>query len=218
MKTTVFRYDVWLLIAVLDVAIGGCSNAGAGAAGRITPEYGADGKLQLLKYDSTGGGAVDTWSYMDGARVVRIEIDTDTDGRIDRWEHYGSDRNLQKTGLSRRHDGIEDSWAFTGSDGAVIRLDISMHRDGTIDRVEHYEGGIIVRAEEDTDADGRLDKWETYDKTRLTSVAFDTHRRGTPDRRLSYASDGTTSVEEDRAGDGHLLPHIRLSSPIASRK
>ena len=27
----------------------------------------------LLKYDSNGNGKVDTWSYMDGARIVRIE-------------------------------------------------------------------------------------------------------------------------------------------------
>ena len=44
------------------------------------------GRLELLQYDASGDGRVDTWSYMDGARVVRIELDGDQDSRIDRWE------------------------------------------------------------------------------------------------------------------------------------
>src|SRR5262249_16596029 len=51
---------------------------GGSASRRITPEYDKKtGRLTLLKYDSNGDGRVDTWSYMDGARVVRIEIDKD---------------------------------------------------------------------------------------------------------------------------------------------
>ena len=51
---------------------------------------------------------------MDGARVVRIEIDSDADGTIDRLEHYGADQKLEKVGSSRRNDGKEDAWAFPG--------------------------------------------------------------------------------------------------------
>ena len=59
----------------------------------MTPEYDAQtGKLRLLKYDSDGNGKVDTVSYMDGSRIVRIEIDKDEDGKVDRWEYYGPDQ------------------------------------------------------------------------------------------------------------------------------
>src|SRR5215471_5641326 len=86
-----------LAIALLCV---GCTDRRADEARRrITAEYDkATGKLKLLKYDSDGNGVVDTWSYMDGARVVRIEIDKDEDGKIDRWEYYGPDQKLQKVG------------------------------------------------------------------------------------------------------------------------
>ena len=47
----------------------------------LTP--GACDKVQL---DSNG--KVDTVSYMDGARVFRIGIDKDEDGKIERWESY----------------------------------------------------------------------------------------------------------------------------------
>ena len=49
---------------------------------RIEPVYDkTTGRLQTLKYDSDGDGKIDTVSYMDGAIVLRIEIDKDEDGR-----------------------------------------------------------------------------------------------------------------------------------------
>ena len=70
---------------------------------RIEPVYDPKtGKLQLLKYDSNGNGAIDTWSYMDGARAVRIDIDSDEDGKIDRWEYYGPNQTDRKNRLLTR--------------------------------------------------------------------------------------------------------------------
>jgi hypothetical protein len=194
------------LFLALAVVVSGCSAERDDAKKRITPEYDKTGKLRLLKYDSKGNGTVDTWSYMDGARVVRIEIDKDGDGKIDRWEYYGPDQKLEKVGSSRLNDGKEDTWSFAGPDGAVARIDVSTHRDGKIDRSEYYEHDVMVRAEEDTDADGKMDKWERYDGTRLESVAFDTSHRGTADRRLTYAPDGTAHLDVDPKGDGTFVP------------
>ena len=68
----------------------------------MSPEYDkTTGKLTLLKYDSDGDGKVDTWSYMDGPRVMRIEIDKNEDGKIDRWEYYDANQKLEKIGTSR---------------------------------------------------------------------------------------------------------------------
>ena len=187
-------------IAFLSLLIGGIS----GACGRATPEpakkleptYNKQtGRLELLRYDSDGDGRFDTFSYMDGARILRIEIDRNEDGKIDRWEYYGPDRRLEKVGFSRGQDGVEDAWSYFDANGAVERIEISTKRNRKVDRIEHYEKGALVRAEEDGDGDGRFDKWETYDGERLASVAFDTMRRGTPDRRLIYNEDGTVRVE-----------------------
>jgi hypothetical protein len=204
------RVQSWFVVcarlasaAAIVVAIG----CGRGAEGtrQITPEYDRQtGKLTLLKYDSNGNGRADTWSYMDGVRVVRIEIDKDEDGKIDQWEYYGPDQKLTKTGFSRAGDGKEDAWSYVGADGSVERVEISTKRDGRITRVERYQKGVLVSAEEDTDDDGRMDKWETYDGERLASVAFDTQHRGEPDRRLLYHADGTVAFEIDRIGDGHF--------------
>jgi hypothetical protein len=195
----------WLPLIVM-LAAAGCSSERDEARQRISPEYGADGRLQLLKYDSQGNGKVDTWSYMDGTRVVRIEIDQDGDGRIDRWEHYRPDQRIEKLGFSRRHNGIEDAWSFTGGDGRVERIELSTHQNNVVDRIEHYEHGLMVRAEEDSNGDGAIDKWESYDGQRLASVAFDTLHRGMPDRRLTYSPAGVATLEIDRRGDGRFAP------------
>jgi len=173
---------------------------------RIEPGYdNQTGRLQLLKYDSDGDGKVDTVSYMDGARLLRIEIDKDEDGTIERWEHYEADQKLQKVGLSRANDGKEDAWSYFGPDGSIVRIELSTRRDGNVTRTEDYENSALVRAEEDTDADGKTDKWETYEGGRLASVAFGTTHRGGPDRRLLYGADGSARLEVDPDGDGQFV-------------
>jgi hypothetical protein len=182
------------------------SHQAAEARKRIQPVYDREtGRLTLLKYDSNGDGKPDTFSYMDGAQTVRIEIDEDGDGLIDRWEYYTRDQKLEKVGFSRAHDGKVDWWSYANADGSVAKVEFSTGRNGRVDRTEYYEGGVLVRAEEDTDGDGKVDKWEQYEASRLALVAFDSRHRGVPDRRLVYAPDGDVRVEIDPAGDGHFV-------------
>jgi len=201
--------------------VAACSSEDPEAKKRIAPVYDEKtGRLKLLKYDANGNGVVDTWSYMDGARVVRIEIDKDEDGKIERWEYYDANQKIEKVGISRQNDGKEDAWQYFAPDGSVAKLEISTRRDGKVTRVEHYEKGQLVSAEEATDADGKadgkIDKWETYDGERLASVAFDTLHRGTPDRRLVYGADGTVRAEVDLNGTGQFTaanPERRTRNP-----
>jgi hypothetical protein len=202
------RLALALTASSLAVVLGavGCRNEANEARKRITPEYDQNtGKLRLLKYDANGNGKIDTWSYMDGARVMRIEIDSNEDGKIDRWEYYDADQHLEKVGFSRASDGKEDAWSFNTPDGAIERIEVSTRRDGKVNRIEHYQQGRLTSAEEDGDGDGAIDKWETYDGDRLAVVAFDTVHRGTPDRRLIYGADGGAHIEVDASGDGHFV-------------
>ncbi len=183
--------------------LSGCSRSAESRA--IEPVYDErTGRLQLLKYDANGNGKTDTLSYMDGARVLRIEIDEDEDGRIERWEYYGVGQKLERVGFSRANDGIEDAWSFSGADGSVVRIEVSTRRDGRVTRTERYHNEALLGAEEDTDGDRTTDKWETYEGARLASVAFDTVHRGTPDRRLLYGAGGTAQLEIDSDGDGRF--------------
>jgi hypothetical protein len=170
------------------------------------------GRLRTVTMDRDTDGRIDTWTEMDGARVVRIEMDRDGDGLRDRWEYYGGDRVLQRVGFSRLNDGIVDAWAWPAADGSTARLDLSQRRDGRISRTEFYERGHLVRATEDADGDDRPEKWETYAGGRLLMVAIDSTRRGLPDRRFVYPADGSAPrVERDTDGDGQFdsVPALR---------
>lgn len=151
-----------------------------------------------MKYDSDGDGRFDTFSYMDGPTILRIEIDQNEDGKIDRWEYYGPGKVLERVGVSRAQNGIEDTWQYFDRAGAITRIEMSSTRGKNgpvIDRVEYYEHGVLTHAEEDTDHDGMIDKWETYDGDRLAVVAFDDQHRGIPTRKLLYDADGSVRIE-----------------------
>jgi hypothetical protein len=124
--------------------------------------------------DTNKDGKADTWTYAEGTRIERIEIDRDWDGTVDRWEYYGLGNVITKVGASTRDDGVADEWAFQ-------RLD-----------------GSLERVETDTDRDGSIDKWEAFDAPPtagaaavLRSVALDTQRAGRPTERLLYRADGS---------------------------
>jgi hypothetical protein len=66
------------------------------------------GRLRLLIYDADGNGRFDTWSFMDGERLLRMEIDEDEDGVTDRSEEYGPDGQLLRS-TRRNSVGTTDS-------------------------------------------------------------------------------------------------------------
>ena len=191
MTSSRLLYSAFLAVFVLT----GCNKPAENK--QIEPVYDKQtGKLQVLKYDRDKNGTAETISHMDGTRILRIEIDENEDGTVDRWEHYDAGQKLVKVGTSRAANGKEDSWSYPGADGSVAKVEISSAGDGKVTRTEYYEKSAIVRAEEDGDGDGVLDKWETYSGGgQLASVAFDTAHRGTPDRRLVYGAGGAARVE-----------------------
>ena len=55
-------------------------------------------RLRLLIYDSDVNGRFDTWSYMDGDRLLRMEIDSNGDGVIDQRKSF--DANISVSGIA----------------------------------------------------------------------------------------------------------------------
>jgi hypothetical protein len=197
----------------------GCSFPGPSRENAaIAPTYdAATGKLKEMAYDSDHDGTVDTWTEMDGARPVRTRIDRNQDGKLDRWEYYDGSSRLVKVGYSRTDNGKVDAWAFAGADGAIERIEISSVADeGRIDRREHYRGGTITSAQEDSDHDGAPDRWEVYDAGVVKSVAFDENGDGKPDRRLTYAGGALATIETDPDRAGTFTKRLDVSRAAAS--
>jgi hypothetical protein len=189
-----------LVVALVIVCLAGCSRSSH--EGDLRPTYDTrTGKLGQLTYDSNSNGKPDAVSYMDGSEILRVELDKDEDGLVDRWEYYGTDKKLAKVGVSRSNNGKVDAWVFEGADGSVSRIEISTRQDGKVSRTEFYEKGLLTRTEEDTDANGIVDKWETYRNGVLNSAAFDLNGIGRPTRRLMYQPDGSLQSIETEAAD-----------------
>jgi len=103
-----------------------------------TPE----GRIDRIEISSTGDPAhIDRWEFYDGSAaktsegsegtgpLVRVEEDTDRDGRRDKWERYG--------------------------DGLVQTAEFDENRDGRPDRRLTYRAAELVLIETAPDASGR---------------------------------------------------------------
>jgi len=189
-----------------------CSTAPAGD--RPKAEYDkSTGRLREIVFDANKNGKNDTISYMDGTRIIRIELDLDENGKVERWDFYRPDGKLEKVGLASRNDGVMDSQAFYTQAGELQRIEISTKRDGTFDRTEFYDHNVLFRGQDDTNGDGKPDKWDEYTPLpnhaagepayAITATAFDDTGSGTPGRRFIYGAKGTVArVEVDPRHDG----------------
>jgi hypothetical protein len=156
----------------------------------LAPVYDASsGRLTELSHDRDRDGRYESKAFMDGSRVVRVEIDENADGRPDRFEYY---------------DGVQAAPTpapagarapAPGDAAPAVRIERSLARDGRVTRWERYEKGELVSVEVDRDGNGAVDRWETYVNGGLATAAFDTRGRGEPDQRLVYDADGNARVE-----------------------
>lgn len=192
-----------------------CSGVETGAPAQL--EYDDQtGRLTKVVFDANKNGRNESTSFMDGTRIVRVELDFDENGKIERWDFYNDDRSLQKVGFASGNDGVMDSQAFYTADGRVERIEVSTDRDGRFNRLEFYdEREHLVRSEEDTNGDGRPDKWDTYAAVTnprpdlpgytVTTSAFDEAGAGHPTRRIVFGPGGAIDhVEVDPDGDGRF--------------
>jgi hypothetical protein len=74
------------------------------------------GRLQKLDFDQNKNGRMDSFSYMDATRVIRIE----------------------RVGTSSRDDEVQDTFAYPDDKGFLARVEFDTDRDGNIDKREFY--------------------------------------------------------------------------------
>ena len=209
------RRRFWIVFAALT-AVASCSDPEHERVKATTiPTYDpVTGKLTRLTADLDKNGKIDTYTYMDGTRVLRSEIDADEDGKIEKWEYHGEDGKVARVGISREKNGKPDAWTYVDAAGVVTRGEFSSEQDETkIDRWEWYENGALVRSEEDASGDGKVDKWTTYGPGGvLLTVMLDENYDGTADRRLTYGDGGRLlSIASDPDGNGAFRKTVMVS-------
>ena len=217
------RAKLWKppLLLMATLAGAACVGSDASAASAPQPVYDQrSGQLVRLDWDADGNGRVDQRTYFVGATAVRTEVDSNDDGRVDRWEYVDATATVTHVGSSSAHDGVEDTWTWPSSDTGEVRVERAQYRDRVIDRREFLRDDILFRAEEDANRDGLIDKWETWADGALVMAAFDTtFSAGRPDRRLTYDGGQLAYIEADIDGTGRFerlasnQPGIRRNDP-----
>lgn len=200
------RATVGVVAIAFVISLSSCRReAAAVATVTATPVYSKEtGRLEQITSDRDLDGKIDTRAFMDGTRIIRIEIDRNGDGRVDRWEYYVP---MPATApASASPDGrnmIDHADEANGPDERVTRKEI-------------YQNGVIQRVEEDSDTDGRIDKWEAYRDGVLWQVALDLQGKGFADRRLTYGAEGAVQrVDADPDGDGVFAPVAPDTTPAS---
>jgi hypothetical protein len=181
-----------------SVVLAACvlSSMACNNSNRAFPMYDPDTRvISRIDYDADGNSVIEARLYYRNGRPVRLEVDANEDGVVDRWESYTGENTLARVGTSSVRDGRPDTWART--DGDDVQLEMSTSRDGRIDRREFRHAQQLIRTEADTNGDGRLDQWQRFENGRLRELDLDTTlSAGQPDQRLVYTDSGTLARTE----------------------
>lgn len=125
-----WKWEVPILIAglilsvvsgVVAYRIGGPHGERLNEDPRVRQVFDEDtGNLTLVIYDYSGDLRFDTWAYMNGGNVVRVEQDTDEDGVVDSWEYYRPDLSQERLEEDTNKDGRPDRRILLDATGNIL--------------------------------------------------------------------------------------------------
>ena len=168
------------------------------------------GRLVRVERDSDFDGKLDDFVTYDGdTPAIRVR-DTNANGASDSWERFAGGVLEAKT-LDQDHDGVKDTF-FRYGGGELTELLRDANNDGTIDRIERYRARRRTHTEEDTTLNGFMDTWTEYavvgDAEVVARIERDTHDKGKPNVFETYETqDELTRLarkEEDLDADGTI--------------
>jgi hypothetical protein len=129
-----------------------------------------------------------TYEGLGGARLE--EMDTDFDGRVDRWDTFGATGQRLRS-ASARTGSRPDRVASYDRAGLLDRVETDADLDGIFEVVQIHEAGRLAETRIDTDGNGRVDRIQDFRAGYLAFEDFDTNEDGRSDLRLTFAKDGT---------------------------
>ena len=120
--------------------------------------YGEQGQLLKVGFSRTNDSTPDSWSFPDpDGTIARVEISSKADEKaIDRWEFYTGNR-LVRVEQDSNGDGRADMWEIY--EGAALKTAAyDEDSDGKPDRRLTYNDGQLALIESEPDASGRFTK------------------------------------------------------------
>ena len=152
----------------------------------------AQGDLIVRTFDLNRDKKADDWKYYrlapdpaDPAKkievLVRRELDTNFDGRVDIWTWFNEDGSKLREQFDLDFDGRVDVIDHYEK-GVLTRKETWHGAQEKPDQVTFYEGGHKIRIERDTRGAGKVDTWEYFEDGKLMRIGQDLDGDGTIDR------------------------------------
>ena len=88
----------------------------------------------VLCDDKNKDGVDDFCRYWNNGKLIRLEWDTNYDGKVDVWHKFFEDKDVLL--FDSNLDGAVDFRETQGKDGKVL-VEVDSNFDGTFDRVEN---------------------------------------------------------------------------------
>ena len=149
--------------------------------------YDAWGRLQRIEYDSNGDGRPDHTALHAGKQhPYEIDVDSDFDGKTDRWELYDDEGKLVKVGTAKAPGLAPNLWTSATAPGQPERREHDEDGDGRMERIEVTREGRVAEVQVDGDRNGRIDRWQRWENGRMLSEDLDTDADGKADRTVRY--------------------------------
>jgi len=182
--------------------------------------YDQNEQLIRIEKDTNQDGRVDQWEFYAGdATPTRIEKDENFDGNVDLWQFLDAGTPIRQE-QDRDHNGKIDLWIDLDAKGrpAVQREDTK--GTGIADTTLYFKDGKRERLEIDPEGNGKINEISFYRDDRVVDRTLDRDEDGRPEVHATYGADGTKNFEEqDSDGDGKfdLEIYFEASKKVRTR-
>jgi antitoxin component YwqK of YwqJK toxin-antitoxin module len=167
---------------------------------------------KIMRQDTNEDGKIDQVALFDKrGRIIKLEIDSNADEVMDRFQYYEKERDYFESGKRTRHERLSSD---TGQVIQVVQFDsqerpLKMQKDttgdGLFDSIYHFKEGMLSSYTKDTDADGKPNIWQTYRDDKPLQRRMDNDGDGRVERITNYDAEGLPSESlHDLDRDGRM--------------
>lgn len=136
--------------------------------------------MDVTPKDINQDGKPDQWDVSSQGQLVRVDRDLNFDGAVDSYSYVNGAGELLEEEMDLDLDGKIDVVAYYRN-GVLSRKELSVDFTGNISIIKYYDGGKLSRVERDTDNNNRIDVWEYYQDDVKIRTGRDISGDGTPD-------------------------------------
>lgn len=152
-------------------------------------------EITVREEDHNKDGKIDTWTYYDDGKEVRVELDINGDSKVDSWV-WLKDKKKIKSECDFNGDGKVDFWAYS-DDSKTYLSKFDRNYDGKIDSIEYYDNldkfniSDWSRQEIDTDLDGNMDVWNEKEDNGIIVAKVDRNKDRRIDKKLYFKDENS---------------------------